>query len=208
MMPILESSNIFSYSNIISNGGSLVLPASNGWLPIWQLVVASAAVFNAVQNYATLKLTQRLYARTPHLGTTASGGRVQNILILCSQSFASPCFRYLDHHFGRNSRIRRIPHPRQSVRVRTKFTCTVGSPFLSSIYDICVLSYLIAFSHFISELLIFKSCKLNGPVLSPVIVSSTCSVTLFQSLYKVFLYRCIFGVDVVSVRFLRVKSIT
>lgn len=44
---------------------------------------------------------------------------------------------------------------------------------LLRIYDICIISYLIAFSHFTSELLIFKTAKLNGPVVSPFIVAST-----------------------------------
>ncbi|KAF9069279.1 Erg28 like protein-domain-containing protein, partial [Rhodocollybia butyracea] len=43
------------------------LPASEGWLPAWQLVVAFFAVFNAAQNYNTLKLTKRIYAGMPHL---------------------------------------------------------------------------------------------------------------------------------------------
>lgn len=40
-----------------------------------------------------------------------------------------------------------------------------------SLYDMALLSYLIAFGHFSSEILIFGSCKM-GPVISPVIVSS------------------------------------
>ena len=40
-----------------------------------------------------------------------------------------------------------------------------------SLYDMAFLSYLIAFGHFSSEILIFRSCKM-GPVLSTVIVAS------------------------------------
>ena len=40
-----------------------------------------------------------------------------------------------------------------------------------SLYDMAFLSYLIAFGHFSSEILIFGSCKM-GPVISPVIVAS------------------------------------
>jgi len=43
----------------------------------------------------------------------------------------------------------------------------------SSIYDMALLSYLIAFGHFTSEICIFRTAKINLPVLSPVIVSST-----------------------------------
>ncbi|KAJ3830179.1 hypothetical protein F5880DRAFT_1226048 [Lentinula raphanica] len=133
------------------------LPVSEGWLPIWQLIVASAATFNAIQNYTTLKLTQRLYARTPHLGV-----------------FATPLNR---EFMLKDSAI--IVNPLQA---RTFGTWTITSAVIrayaayhiheKTIYDICIISYLIAFSHFTSELLIFKTSKLNGPVLSPVIVSS------------------------------------
>ncbi|KAG8213414.1 Erg28-like protein [Butyriboletus roseoflavus] len=37
------------------------LPQTEGLLPTWQLIVASMAIFNTVQNFATLKLTRRLY---------------------------------------------------------------------------------------------------------------------------------------------------
>lgn len=43
----------------------IVLPKTEGWLPKWQLVVASLAIFNTVQNFTTLKLTRRLYNAVP-----------------------------------------------------------------------------------------------------------------------------------------------
>jgi len=42
-----------------------VLPQEQGWLPYWQLVVATTALFNTVQNFLTLKLTRRIYSRSP-----------------------------------------------------------------------------------------------------------------------------------------------
>ncbi|KIK63116.1 hypothetical protein GYMLUDRAFT_41436 [Collybiopsis luxurians FD-317 M1] len=114
------------------------LPSSDGWLPIWQLVVASAAVFNALQNYTTLKLTQRLYARAPQLVNPLQA-RAFGTWTLTSAVIRA----YAAYHIHEKA-----------------------------VYDIAIFSYLIAFSHFTSELLIFKSCKLNGPVLSPFIVSS------------------------------------
>ncbi|KAH9481439.1 Ergosterol biosynthetic protein 28 [Psilocybe cubensis] len=47
------------------------------------------------------------------------------------------------------------------------------------IYDIALLSYLIAFGHFFSELLIFRTAKLFPGVISPVIVSTTSLVWMF-----------------------------
>ncbi|KAF9048713.1 Erg28 like protein-domain-containing protein [Panaeolus papilionaceus] len=40
------------------------LPTSAGWLASWQLLVATTAVFNSIQNFVTLKLTRRIYDKT------------------------------------------------------------------------------------------------------------------------------------------------
>ncbi|KAJ3815584.1 hypothetical protein F5876DRAFT_85706 [Lentinula aff. lateritia] len=114
------------------------LPTSEGWLPIWQLVVTSAAVFNAIQNYTTLKLTQRLYARMPHLVNPLQA-----------------------RAFGTWTITSAVIRGYAAYHIHEK-----------TIYDICIISYLIAFSHFTSELLIFKTAKFNGPVVSPFIVAS------------------------------------
>jgi len=46
------------------------LPQAEGWLPKWQLIVAVMAFFNAAQNFATLKLTRRIYGNVaPSLGS-------------------------------------------------------------------------------------------------------------------------------------------
>ena len=45
------------------------LPKAEGLLPKWQLIAAGAAFFNAVQNFATLKLTRRVNGKvSPPLG--------------------------------------------------------------------------------------------------------------------------------------------
>ncbi|KAF8899947.1 Erg28 like protein-domain-containing protein [Gymnopilus junonius] len=47
------------------------------------------------------------------------------------------------------------------------------------VYDMAFMTYLIAFGHFSSELLIFRTCKLNAGVLSPVIVSTSSLFWMF-----------------------------
>ncbi|KIK80819.1 hypothetical protein PAXRUDRAFT_833318 [Paxillus rubicundulus Ve08.2h10] len=49
-----------------------------------------------------------------------------------------------------------------------------------TIYDMALFTYLIAFGHFSSELLIFRTCKINMPVLSPIIVSTVTLVWMLQ----------------------------
>jgi len=49
------------------------LPKDEGLLPKWQLIVAGTAFFNAAQNFATLKLTRRIYGNVaPPLGSKYS----------------------------------------------------------------------------------------------------------------------------------------
>lgn len=46
------------------------LPQAEGLLPKWQLIVSGMAFFNAAQNFATLKLTRRIYGNvSPPLGS-------------------------------------------------------------------------------------------------------------------------------------------
>ncbi|KAI0280808.1 Erg28-like protein [Russula aff. rugulosa BPL654] len=42
-----------------------------------------------------------------------------------------------------------------------------------AIYDMALLTYLFAFAHFSSEILIFRTAKISIPVLSPVVVATT-----------------------------------
>ena len=43
------------------------------------------------------------------------------------------------------------------------------------LYDISLLSFLIVFGHFTSEILVFRTAAINGPAMSPLIVGSECS---------------------------------
>ncbi|KAJ7127049.1 Erg28-like protein [Mycena epipterygia] len=47
-------------------------------------------------------------------------------------------------------------------------------------YDMALFTYLIAFGHFASELLIFRSATPNAGVISPVIVSTTSLIWMFS----------------------------
>ena len=77
--------------------------------------------------------------------------------------------------------------------------------FVISVYDITMFTYLIAFGHFFSEFVIFKSTKLNGPFISPVIVSSSSSKHFpsrnLTSYIRVFSH--LVDMDVFAVRLLR-----
>ncbi|KAH7930200.1 Erg28-like protein [Leucogyrophana mollusca] len=60
------------------------LPKADGLLPKWQLLVASMAVFNTIQNFATLKLTRRLYTGVSPTSITALQARTFAVWTLTS----------------------------------------------------------------------------------------------------------------------------
>ncbi|PPQ67517.1 hypothetical protein CVT25_006058, partial [Psilocybe cyanescens] len=122
------------------------LPTSAGWLAYWQLLVATTAVFNSVQNFVTLKLTRRIYNNVAPTSVTALQARTFAVWTLTSAVIRG----YAAYNI--NNKI---------------------------MYDMALLSYLIAFGHFSSELLIFRTARINPGVISPVIVSTTSLVWMF-----------------------------
>ncbi|KAF8992855.1 Erg28 like protein-domain-containing protein [Cyathus striatus] len=123
------------------------LPTSAGWLAHWQLVVATAAVFNFAQNLFTLKLTRRIYNNVPPTSVTGLQARTFAVWTLTSAVVRA----YAAYHINDKT-----------------------------IYDMAFFTYLIAFGHFSSELLIFRTARINPGVLSPVIVSTTSLIWMFS----------------------------
>ncbi|KZP31658.1 Erg28-like protein [Athelia psychrophila] len=123
------------------------LPQSPGWLPDWQLLVAVMAVFNTVQNFATLKLTRRIYDNVPPNSVTALQARTFAVWTLTSA----------------------VVRGYAAYNIHNK-----------TIYDMALFTYLIAFGHFTSELLIFRTAKVNMAVISPCIVSTTSLIWMLR----------------------------
>ncbi|CCX12614.1 Erg28 like protein-domain-containing protein [Pyronema domesticum] len=48
------------------------LPQAEGYLPKWLLFVSAVAMFNSIQNYTTIALTQRVYSKRPQDVNTLS----------------------------------------------------------------------------------------------------------------------------------------
>jgi len=59
--PAMPLQSLLDYAPTLS----LLLPQSPGLLPKWLLLVSTMAVFNTVQNFATLKLTRKIYNNVP-----------------------------------------------------------------------------------------------------------------------------------------------
>ncbi|TFK40303.1 Erg28 like protein-domain-containing protein [Crucibulum laeve] len=122
------------------------LPQTQGWLAHWQLLVAVTAVFNSLQNFATLKLTRRIYNNVAPTSVTPLQARTFAVWTLTSAVVRA----YAAYHIHEKS-----------------------------IFDMAFMTYLIAFGHFSSELLIFRTATINIGVLSPVIVSTTSLIWMF-----------------------------
>ncbi|KAH7102840.1 Erg28-like protein [Auriculariales sp. MPI-PUGE-AT-0066] len=114
------------------------LPGDSDWLPKWQLITASLALFNVAQNFTTTTLTKRVYSNTTQV--TDLSARTFGVWTLLSAVLRFYC----------------------AYNVRN-----------AVLYDVTIWSYVIAFAHFGSEIFVFKTAKLVGPALSPVIVAST-----------------------------------
>ncbi|THH30279.1 hypothetical protein EUX98_g3905 [Antrodiella citrinella] len=123
-----------------------LLPHATGWLPKWQLLIATVALFNSVQNFATLKFTKRVYWKKPH-EVTPLQARSFAVWTLLSSAVRF----YAAYHIHEKS-----------------------------VYDITMISYLIAFGHITSELLIYGSAGLTFPSLSPLLVSSISLIWMFN----------------------------
>ncbi|KAI6006522.1 Erg28 like protein-domain-containing protein [Pisolithus orientalis] len=124
-----------------------LLPKDEGLLPKWQLLVVAMAVFNTIQNFATLKLTRKLYTRVAPNHVTALQARTFAVWTLTAAIVRG----YAAYHI----------HDKR-------------------IYDMALFTYLIAFGHFSSEILIFRTARLNSAALSPVIVSTVSLIWMLR----------------------------
>ncbi|KAF5367395.1 hypothetical protein D9758_003770 [Tetrapyrgos nigripes] len=127
----------------LSNPQMFLPSSADGWLPYWQLFVATTALFNTIQNFFTLKLTQRIYT--------------QQVTPLHARTFAI---------WTLTSAVVRF-YAAYNIHVK-------------AVYDITLFTYLIAFAHFSSEYFIFRSAKLDIPLLSPFVVSVASMIWMFM----------------------------
>ncbi|KAJ3487163.1 hypothetical protein NLI96_g3742 [Meripilus lineatus] len=123
-----------------------LLPQAAGLLPKWQLFVSVVALFNTVQNFATLKFTRRVYSGKPHEVTPLQARTFAVWTLL-----ASVVRFYAAYHIS-----------------------------VKPIYDIALISYLLAFGHFTSEFLIFGSVKLSAGSMSTFVVSTASLIWMFK----------------------------
>ncbi|KAJ3572406.1 hypothetical protein NP233_g3108 [Leucocoprinus birnbaumii] len=76
-----SSPSAFIMSGVLDNVVAFLPPSLLGK---WQLIVASAAVFNTIQNFLTLKLTRRIYNNVSPASVTALQARTFAVWTLTS----------------------------------------------------------------------------------------------------------------------------
>jgi hypothetical protein len=77
----------------------------------------------------------------------------------------------MDNNICSNSRLCSVQHPQQNVNI-SYTNGWLDTNLCTSLYDIAMFTYLIAFSHFVSEWLIFRTTKFGAGLLGPLVVSS------------------------------------
>ncbi|KAL2356415.1 ergosterol 28 [Cryomyces antarcticus] len=130
---------------------SSYLPPGDGLLPRWLLLVSTIALGNSIQAYTTLHYTQRLYSgpspTTPSTSTTAPS--------------TSPATPLQARTFGTWTFLQSL--------VRLYGAYHISDPLM---YELVLWTYGIAFAHFVSEWLVFRTARWGVPLAFPVAIST------------------------------------
>lgn len=160
------------------------LPAlDKGYLPLYLLVVSVTAIGNAAQNFATLHYTRRIYkglfVPNPALtrgqaavATTRSNPEDSIHKLVPASSTGKDVEKANDQMTPLAARLFAAWTFITGV-IRLYAAYDVSNPVL---YQLSLLTHIVAASHFLSELLIFKTCPPSGPLVFPIIAGSTGSI--------------------------------
>ncbi|KUJ10520.1 ergosterol 28 [Mollisia scopiformis] len=125
------------------------LPQHPGLLPQWLLLVSIISVGNSIQAYSTLEFTSQVYAGwSSHPGQTPS-------------STTSPATPLSSRTFGTWTLIQSI--------VRMYAAYNIDNP---QIYQMAVLTYVVAWLHFMSEWWVFGTARWGRGLAGPVVVAT------------------------------------
>ncbi|KAG5519643.1 hypothetical protein PMAC_001798 [Pneumocystis sp. 'macacae'] len=122
---------------------------AEGCLAKWNLVVAVVAVFNTVQAYVSVGLTQRMYGRS-------EGGLGRRSRLMGAANALGARL------FGTWTLV--------SAVVRLYGAYHIGD---AVVYEMTLWTYYIAALHFVSEWLVFRSCKFGVALAGPLVVSKS-----------------------------------
>lgn len=125
---------------------------SKNYLPKWLLFISVVSIFNSIQCFSQIgiSLTKKVYGNT-------SAKNKNEINALSCRLFGTWTF----------------------------ISCVIrlyGALYTSNeqVYQLCFISYIVALSHFGSELVAFKSCKLDKGIVGPFVVATTSLVWMYK----------------------------
>jgi len=134
---------------LLPDSALALLPDHQGLLPKWLMFVSVVALGNSVQAYSTLHYTQQVY----------SGPKGAK---------ASPATALSSRTFGTWSLL--------SAIVRLVAAYHISNP---QIYQLAFCTYAVAFAHFMSEWLVFKSTSWGPGLTGPVLISTGTLVWMY-----------------------------
>ncbi|KAF2455090.1 Erg28 protein [Lineolata rhizophorae] len=143
------------------------LPQGEGLLPKWLLLLAVVSVFNAAQNYTTLKLTQRVYCgetyyASPPASAVDPEGKRPPPPIKLSGVALNPVTPLSARTFGTWTFT--------SAIVRVYAAYHINEP---AWYQVAFWMLSITWVHFVAEWKVFGSAAWSRGLASPLIVSTT-----------------------------------
>ncbi|KAF1998782.1 Erg28-like protein [Amniculicola lignicola CBS 123094] len=139
-----------------------ILPQAKGFLPQWLFITSVLALGNTAQAYLTTSFTQRVYNTWNPKYPTSSTGKVSKVP---SNSPATPLS---SRTFGTWTFLQGV------VRMYAAYNINDGR-----FYSLAMCVYAVAWMHFVSEWLVFRTAKWGEGLAGPVIVSTGSLIWMF-----------------------------
>ncbi|KAL6933672.1 related to Ergosterol biosynthetic protein 28 [Hanseniaspora guilliermondii] len=142
------------FDNILTSIVDTLKPVifSKNYLPKWLLFISVVSVFNSLQCFSKIgiSLTRKVYANT----SLKNNNQINELScrLFGTWTFISCVIRLYAALYPSNEQI----------------------------YQICFISYIVALGHFGSELIVFKSCKLDKGIVGPFVVASTSLIWMYN----------------------------
>ncbi|KAH7382581.1 ergosterol biosynthesis protein-like protein [Phaeosphaeria sp. MPI-PUGE-AT-0046c] len=130
-----------------------LIPQTPGLLPQWLLFTALVSVGNSVQAYTTLKFTSRVYNPTP---IDPPPQTPKHVTALSSRTFGTWTFLA------------------SVIRMYAAYNITNAA-----MYQLAMWAYVVAFGHFMSEWMVFRTSRWGLPLAGPVCISTGTLVWMY-----------------------------
>jgi len=142
------------------------LPQHEGLLPKWLLFVSLISVLNFIQAYTTLTFTRRVYSGTTNPSSSPSSTELQTSSTVSTSAASafpntSPVTPLSARTFGTWTMVQSI--------VRLYAAYNIDN---SAIYQLAFWTYAIAWGHFMSEWVYFKTARWGAGLAGPVFVAT------------------------------------